>query len=89
VDVDLVFAPDEVDLIVSDDGRGIVRPAAGERGGEGLRNMHERARRLGGRLTVTSEPGAGTKISLAVPLDSELPAPEPLGAPTTPEASTR
>lgn len=89
VDVDLVFAADEVDLIVSDDGRGIVRPAAGERGGEGLRNMHERARRLGGRLTVTSEPGAGTKISLAVPLDSELPAPEPLGAPTTPEASTR
>lgn len=88
VEVELAFAPDELDLTVTDDGRGIGRGAEGG-GGQGLRNMHERARRLGGRLTVTSGPAAGTRISLAVPLDSELPAGEPLAAPTSTEANAR
>lgn len=82
VEVALAFAPDELDLVVSDDGRGPGR--ALDPGGEchGLRNMRERARRLGGRLTVQPGPRGGTRVTLAVPLDSDVPAGEP-AAPDT------
>jgi signal transduction histidine kinase len=35
--------------------------------------MHERARRLGGKLTIESEPGAGTEVALVVPRRGERP----------------
>jgi signal transduction histidine kinase len=35
----------------------------------GLTSMEERARELGGRLAVTASPGAGTVVSLEVPVD--------------------
>ena len=75
VKVSLVFAPDELDLIVTDDGCGPAHPAAEESPGqhEGLRNMRERARRLGGRLAVEEAPEGGTRVTLAVPLDSDEP----------------
>jgi signal transduction histidine kinase len=73
VRVSLVLAPDEVDLVVADDGYGPGPGADGEGGGQGLRNMRERARRLGGRLVVQPAPGGGTRVTLAVPLDSEEP----------------
>ena len=34
--------------------------------------MRERARRLGGRLSVEGAPGGGTRVVLAVPLDGDL-----------------
>ena len=53
-------------LQISDDGSGfdprVPQP------GLGLASMRERARSVGGKLTITSEPGAGTKIRLSVPL---------------------
>jgi signal transduction histidine kinase len=33
--------------------------------------MRERARLLGGDLKIESEPGQGTKVSFAMPLDEE------------------
>jgi signal transduction histidine kinase len=77
VDVVLRFAPDELDLVVADDGNGAGGAPFGEGGGQGLRNMRERARRLGGRVTVDAAPGGGTRVNLAVPLDSEVPAGDP------------
>jgi signal transduction histidine kinase len=77
VRVNLVFGPDELDLVVADDGcgpsvaRGGPGPAPGRH--EGLRNMRERARRLGGRLEVAENPAGGTSVVLAVPLDSDEP----------------
>jgi signal transduction histidine kinase len=75
VRVSLVFAPDELDLMVDDDGCGPGPPTEGGDTGrhEGLRNMRERARRLGGRLDVREAPGGGTRVTLAVPLDSDVP----------------
>lgn len=75
VRVSLAFAPDELDLVVSDDGCGPGRTSGGGDNGrhEGLRNMRERARRLGGRLTVDAAPGGGTRVLVAVPLDGDVP----------------
>ena len=75
VTVSLVFAPDELDLIVSDDGCGPGAPVASSTPGlhEGLRNMSERARRLGGRIAVEEAYGGGTRVTLEVPLDSDEP----------------
>ena len=58
-----------------DDGSGLDgRDPAGS--GQGLRNMGERARRLGGRLTIDG--GAhGTRLVVSVPLDSDVPEPTP------------
>ena len=50
IKVELTFAPDELDLLVQDDGCGIAQPP--EREGEGLRNIRERARRMGGRAEI-------------------------------------
>jgi signal transduction histidine kinase len=55
-------------LTVTDDGCGF-DPAGPEVRGQrlGLTSMEERATELGGVLTVTSEPGAGTTVRLEVP----------------------
>jgi signal transduction histidine kinase len=73
VAVRLLFSADELDLVVDDDGRGLGPPAecAGDGRHEGVRNMRERARRLGGRLDVVPGPRGGTRVTLAVPLDSD------------------
>ncbi len=75
VGVSLVFASDELDLVVADDGCGPGESDAQQAPGlhEGLRNMSERARRLGGRLTVEAVRTGGTRVTLAVPLDSDEP----------------
>jgi two-component system, NarL family, sensor histidine kinase UhpB len=54
-----------VQLTVRDDGRGFEtgRPT----GGLGLGGMAERARLVGGELTIESRPGAGTQLCLRVP----------------------
>lgn len=55
----------DLQLTVRDDGRGFAPRRQQE--GYGLRNMQDRARLIGGRLTVTSEPGQGTSITLTMP----------------------
>jgi signal transduction histidine kinase len=53
-------------LEVSDDGVGF-DPTAAFPGHLGQHSMHERAERVGGTLTVTSAPGAGTRIAARLP----------------------
>lgn len=65
--VQLGYRPGGLTLEVFDDGRGFNPAAAGAPtggGGLGLATMRERAARLGARLTLTSEPGAGTRVQL-------------------------
>jgi len=58
---------DDVILEVSDNGRGFVPEAAERGGGLGLIGMKERARQLGGMLTVVSMPGQGTTVRAIIP----------------------
>jgi len=68
VTVRLVAAPDQVQLMVEDDGRGFdTSEASADR--HGLVGMKERIEILGGALDVTSIPGAGTKVLATVPLE--------------------
>ena len=56
-------------VLVEDDGEGFTMSACDAAPGEhiGLSVMHERARWLGGTLVIESEPGEGTRVSLAFP----------------------
>jgi len=57
-------------LRIRDDGKGIdktVQQKGARAGHWGLPGMRERARRIGGRLAIWSEIGAGTEVELTVP----------------------
>jgi signal transduction histidine kinase len=59
---------DPLVLEVEDQGRGLPPdPAEARPGGMGLTTMHERAESLGGRLSVVSQPGGGTRLRFEVP----------------------
>ena len=71
-EVAIEFAPTGISLTISDDGTGFQLP---ERLGDlarsgklGLAGMQERARLLGGSLTLHSEPGKGTTVVLEAPI---------------------
>ncbi len=66
VTVCLAFSSGVWSLSVSDDGLGFA-PKPGEPGDIGLVGMRERAQNLGGRFSVTSAPGQGTRIDVAIP----------------------
>jgi signal transduction histidine kinase len=68
VSVVLTLSADEAALEVNDDGRGFDPETGRASGGLGLAGMAERARRVGGALTVQSSPGGGTKVSFRAPL---------------------
>ncbi|MER0446350.1 ATP-binding protein [Streptomyces sp. Edi4] len=53
---------------VTDDGVGFVTTAPSREQGQGLRSAAERVEDLGGRFTLVSTPGQGTRVDLHVPL---------------------
>jgi signal transduction histidine kinase len=57
---------ERLDIVVADDGRGGARADA--IGGSGLRGLSDRLEALGGRLTVESSPGHGTRLNATIPL---------------------
>ncbi|HMF97724.1 MAG TPA: PAS domain-containing protein [Vicinamibacterales bacterium] len=58
---------DELELQIIDRGAGFLL-ATGERNGLGLVSIRERASFAGGRVAIHSKPGAGTAVSLRVPI---------------------
>jgi signal transduction histidine kinase len=62
-------AADQLILEISDDGIGF-DPLVSRPGHMGLRTMAERAATLGGSLEVSSTPGGGTIVRVAVPLET-------------------
>jgi signal transduction histidine kinase len=70
IQVTLTFDPQKVQLCVEDDGQGFDPLRVPGRSGFGLVSMRERAERLGGELTATSQPGQGTKLLVVVPVST-------------------
>ncbi|MFC9129771.1 sensor histidine kinase [Streptomyces sp. NPDC057099] len=68
VGVVLARQPDGVELEITDDGTGFV---VAESSGFGLDGMRKRLAELGGRLTVTSSLGDGTRVLALLPLTAE------------------
>jgi len=73
INIDLSYGRD-FRLTVRDDGCGIPTQIqqSGKPGHFGLASMNERALRIGGKLTVTSSNGGGTRVSLVIPGKSLL-----------------
>jgi two-component system sensor histidine kinase UhpB len=68
VDFELrVFPSHGVELRVRDNGHGFDAKGHADSGRLGLSGMAERARLVGGELTVTSAPGTGTRVRLYIP----------------------
>jgi PAS domain S-box-containing protein len=66
---------EKVSLEVSDNGVGFILPApleAGSSGGIGLLGINDRIEAIGGILTISSKPGAGTRLYAVIPLQEEL-----------------
>ncbi len=66
VTVTMRYQPEQVQIVIADDGRGFdihQRPA-----GVGLRSMQERIAMIGGQLTIQSQPDAGTRITACAPV---------------------
>jgi two-component system CheB/CheR fusion protein len=68
VSVSLAGVDGSIRLTIKDDGKGFDPDSAKSKGGLGLISMSERARLIGGTLSVTSKPRAGASVELLVPV---------------------
>jgi signal transduction histidine kinase len=57
-------------LEVRDNGQGFDQELVHGKGGMGLTNMADRVEKIGGQLTIQSDPGSGTTIEILVPTGS-------------------
>jgi DNA-binding NarL/FixJ family response regulator/signal transduction histidine kinase len=78
--VELEYTPDEIRLLVSDDGNGFVAPADCSTTDvqSGLGVMHARTSAVGGRLTVSSWPANGTRVEARFPRSGPVLEPLPV-----------
>jgi NarL family two-component system sensor histidine kinase LiaS len=67
VDIELIYSNDIVACSIHDDGSGFDPDSV--RKGFGMQSMGERAERLGGTLLIESKLGAGTTISIYIPIN--------------------
>jgi signal transduction histidine kinase len=72
--IDIALKGEEVIVRIADNGVGFdvekVQAQYVERGSFGMMNMEERTELIGGRLSLQSQPGKGTVVTVAVPLDT-------------------
>ena len=79
VQVEMAVNASELEVKVTDNGHGFEVPAQsasfsrpiGKRGGNGLRNMRQRLTDIGGECIVSSRPGAGTTVTVQIPLNQK------------------
>jgi signal transduction histidine kinase len=67
--VTVSYRPDELGIVVDDDGPPL--NAATMSGGSGILGMRDRARALGGQLSVRRRPGGGFSVQATFPLSDE------------------
>jgi len=71
VRVRLDFRHEQIAALIEDDGKGFAAEAdAGGKESFGLMGMRERVNLLNGVLTISSEPGKGTRIYVRIPLEA-------------------
>src|SRR5690606_7698836 len=71
IDIQLDYRPNRFRLEVRDDGRGFSPQEAEEarlQGHLGLAGIRDRAAHLGGHCEISSQPGAGTIVTVELPL---------------------
>jgi signal transduction histidine kinase len=79
IEVVLQCTPETLQLDVTDDGTGFSRENGNVRPGHyGLIGMKERAAQIGAKLSLASEPGRGTTVSVLLPTKVALPK-QPVG----------
>ncbi|MBN1829045.1 MAG: response regulator [Deltaproteobacteria bacterium] len=71
VDVRLTASDGRLDMVIADDGRGIPPEKITTAESLGILGMKERAFLLRGEVVVSGEEGAGTTVSVRIPLGSE------------------
>ncbi|HXH86052.1 MAG TPA: PAS domain S-box protein [Nitrospira sp.] len=72
VSVRLTMTDRDLNLTVRDDGRGIQGKEWEEGRSLGLRGVHERVKLIGGSVTITGSSGAGTEVSLSLPIEKGI-----------------
>jgi signal transduction histidine kinase len=77
VDLDVRVEVASVVVVVADDGVGGAHPSAGS----GLEGLRDRIEAIGGRLSIDSPHGHGTRIVAAIPLDAQDVSGTPPGLP--------
>jgi signal transduction histidine kinase len=74
--VRLAFHPDRMQMTIEDNGCGFSIPTRIDdllsTGKLGLVGMDERARSLGGRVIIHSEPGHGTMVTVDIPIRTQI-----------------
>ncbi|MBI4298289.1 MAG: hypothetical protein HY666_00825 [Chloroflexi bacterium] len=73
VNVELVCDDKTLKLSISDNGVGMDTTALAASSGHGIRNMRRTAEEMGGALDITSAPGKGTIVSVALSLSGGAP----------------
>ncbi len=64
----LTYAPNQIQLQIQDDGQGFDPQQKLISGGFGMIGMQQRSDRIGGTLTISSQPGHGTEVGVTVPI---------------------
>jgi signal transduction histidine kinase len=72
IEIELAFNPENVRLTISDDGQGFSPDTAARTGHFGLPDMRERAQSMGSQLLIDSGSGRGARLSVEVPISSQL-----------------
>jgi signal transduction histidine kinase len=76
IDIDVVSREGDLVVVIRDDGVGFevedVAHGYDERGSLGMLNMKERAEIVQGSLSISSEPGGGTTITMQLPIAPNL-----------------
>ena len=67
VDVQLMNEAEAIVLSLTDNGRGFAPEKVEQRLGHGLTNMRDRARALGGELSLRPAQGGGTEVRVSLP----------------------
>lgn len=69
VQLEIQTASSILRIIIEDNGRGFVPEQTGADGAhEGLENMHRRLEEIGGRFSLASRLGGGTRVEFQMPL---------------------